>query len=118
MLSTLRTANVRIGISQDPISISGDDHQVRVSVQATDQPARMVKRVLAALLWFYTGWYFAAILADFMGVSPLLGPIIGAASAALFAGDPRGLIWKAHTGAGSIKVRAAAPPASQLDPTA
>ncbi len=55
--------------------------------------ARMFKRVLAALLWFYAGWYGGALLADFLGVSLLLGPIIGAATAALVAGDPRHLIW-------------------------
>jgi hypothetical protein len=55
--------------------------------------ADMLKRVLAALLWFYAGWYAGNILADFLGVSVLLGPIIGAAAAALVAGDPRHLIW-------------------------
>jgi len=37
----------------------------------------MKKRIFAALLWFYTGWYGGAILAAYLGVSPLLGPIIG-----------------------------------------
>ena len=55
--------------------------------------ADMFKRVLAALLWFYAGWYGGALLADFLGVSLMLGPIVGAATAALFAGDPRHLIW-------------------------
>ena len=32
-------------------------------------------------LWFYAGWYGGALLADFLGVSLLLGPIIGAATA-------------------------------------
>jgi len=58
--------------------------------------AGMLKRVLAALLWFYAGWYGGNILADFTGVSPLLGPIIGAAAAALMAGDPRQIIWTAR----------------------
>jgi hypothetical protein len=55
----------------------------------------MKKRVLAAFLWFYTGWYGGAILADLVGVSPVLGPIIGAAAAALIVGDPRRIIWTA-----------------------
>ena len=55
----------------------------------------MKKRILAAFLWFYAGWYGGAILADFLGVSPLLGPIIGAAVAALVVGDPRRIIWTA-----------------------
>ena len=53
----------------------------------------MTKRILAAVLWFYTGWYAGAILADFLAVSPVLGPIVGAAAAALIAGDPRRIIW-------------------------
>ena len=55
--------------------------------------APMTKRVLAAMLWFYTGWYAGAMLAEYLGVSPLLGPLIGAAAAGLIAGDPRRIIW-------------------------
>jgi hypothetical protein len=54
----------------------------------------MKKRVLATFLWFYAGWYAGAVLADFLGISPVFGPILGAAAAALVVGDPRGLIWK------------------------
>ena len=57
----------------------------------------MKKRIAAAFLWFYTGWYGGAIIADFIGVSPLLGPILGAALAALIVGDPRRIIWSART---------------------
>jgi hypothetical protein len=53
----------------------------------------MTKRILAAFLWFYTGWYAGAMLAEILSVSPALGPIIGAAAAGLIVGDPRGLIW-------------------------
>ena len=56
----------------------------------------MLKRVLAAFLWFYAGWYGGNILTDFLGVSLMLGPIIGAAAAALVAGDPRRIIWTAQ----------------------
>jgi len=59
-------------------------------------PAAMTKRVLAALLWFYTGWYAGAMIAEFVGVSPVLGPIIGAAAAGLIVGDPRRIIWTAR----------------------
>jgi hypothetical protein len=51
------------------------------------------KRVIAAFLWLWAGWYVGAILAHFLGLSPALGPVIGAAAAALIAGDPRGIIW-------------------------
>ena len=56
----------------------------------------MTKRILAAFLWFYTGWYAGAMLAEFLSVSPVLGPIIGAAAAGLIVGDPRGMIWKSR----------------------
>lgn len=56
----------------------------------------MTKRAFAAILWFYTGWYAGAILAEFLGVSPVLGPIIGAAAAGLIVGDPRRIIWTAR----------------------
>ena len=56
----------------------------------------MLKRVVAALLWFYAGWYGGNILADLTGVSLVLGPIMGAAAAALIAGDPRRIIWTAR----------------------
>jgi hypothetical protein len=55
----------------------------------------MKKRIVAAFLWFYAGWYGGAILAELLAVSPLLGPIIGAAAAALIVGDPRRIIWTA-----------------------
>ena len=54
----------------------------------------MKKRALSAFLWFYCGWYAGAMIAHFVGVSPVLGPILGAAAAGLIAGDPRGIIWR------------------------
>ncbi len=66
----------------------------------------MSKRILAAFLWFYTGWYAGAMLAEFLSVSPALGPIIGVAAAGLIVGDPRRLIWTART------VRSASPSTS------
>jgi hypothetical protein len=54
----------------------------------------MSKRILAAILWFYCGWYAGAMAAELLGISPLLGPILGATAAALVAGDPRRIIWK------------------------
>ena len=55
--------------------------------------AYMKKRIFAAFLWFYVFWYAGALLANFIGVSQALGPIIGATAAALFVGDPRRIIW-------------------------
>jgi hypothetical protein len=61
-----------------------------------EQHPHMTKRFLAAMLWFYTGWYAGAILADLFSVSPLLGPILGVAAAGVIVGDPRRIIWKAR----------------------
>ena len=64
----------------------------------------MKKRTLAAILWFYTGWYAGAMLAEFLGVGAALGPIIGAAAAGLVFADPRRIIWTAQAAtAGSSK---------------
>lgn len=56
----------------------------------------MTKRILAAILWFYTGWYAGAMLAELVGINPALGPIIGAAAAGLIFFDPRRMIWTAR----------------------
>ena len=53
----------------------------------------MSKRVFAAILWFYTGWYAGAMVAAMVGITPLLGPIIGAAAAGLVVTDPRRIFW-------------------------
>jgi hypothetical protein len=56
-------------------------------------PLAMTKRVAAAFLWFYTGWYAGAFLAEIFGVSPVIGPIVGVAAAGFFVGDPLRIIW-------------------------
>jgi hypothetical protein len=53
----------------------------------------MTKRVVAAFLWFYTGWYAGAMIAAFVGISPVVGPIIGVAAAGLVVADPRRMFW-------------------------
>src|SRR5829696_6141866 len=58
-------------------------------VQDTD----MKRRILAMFLWFYAWWYAGAIIADAFGFSPLIGPLIGAAAAALIVANPRTIIW-------------------------
>jgi hypothetical protein len=54
----------------------------------------MSKRLVSLVLWFYAGWTLGALIAFAAGVSGLLGPILGVAAAAIFAGDPRHLIWR------------------------
>jgi hypothetical protein len=51
------------------------------------------KRVAAAILWFFAGWYAASFVAFLLGAPDVLGPIVGAVLAAVFAGDPFGRIW-------------------------
>jgi hypothetical protein len=56
-------------------------------------PWDMKKRAAAALLWFYAAWYAGAMIAQVLGLSQVLGPILGTAAAAIVAGDPRRIIW-------------------------
>ena len=56
-------------------------------------PSAMTKRVVAAFLWFYTGWYAGAMIAAFLGVNPVFGPILGAAAAGFCIGDPFHVMW-------------------------
>lgn len=58
----------------------------------------MKLRITSAFLWFFVGWYAGAFLAEFTGVSPVLGPIIGLATAVLLVGDPLRVIWSRRTG--------------------
>jgi hypothetical protein len=53
----------------------------------------MAKRVAAAVLWFFAGWYLGSYVSAFMGQPDLLGPLWGACAAILIAGDPRHVIW-------------------------
>lgn len=55
----------------------------------------MKKRMFSAILWFYAGWTFGAMVSAALAISPMFGPIIGLAAATLFVWDPRGLIWTA-----------------------
>ncbi len=54
----------------------------------------MSKRIAAAFLWFFAGWSMTAFIAFLIGVPDVLGPVVGAAFAAIIAGDPRGIIWR------------------------
>jgi hypothetical protein len=54
----------------------------------------MKKRVAAGFLWLFAGWYLGAFVAWMLGVSDLLGPILGIAAAVLIAGDPLQVIWQ------------------------
>jgi hypothetical protein len=53
----------------------------------------MKKRAVSAILWFYSFWCVGAMIAFAFGLTPVLGLVLGTAAAAIFAGDPRGIIW-------------------------
>ena len=71
---------------------AGTKRPVVTNLRARD-PLAMTKRVVAAFLWFYTGWYAGAMIAAVLGVNPVIGPIVGAAAAGFFVGDPLRIIW-------------------------
>ena len=63
----------------------------------------MNKRIAAAVLWFFAGWYIGAYVAVFFAISGVIGPILGISAAALFAVDPRQVIWQRNGSVTAIK---------------
>ncbi len=57
----------------------------------------MAKRVVALFLWFYVTWMVWTFVSYITGLSFLLGPVAGAAIAALVVTDPRHKIWGSRT---------------------
>ena len=53
----------------------------------------MKKRITAAILWFYAGWFVGAFVAFALALSPALAPIMAVAAAGFMAGDPARIIW-------------------------
>jgi hypothetical protein len=72
----------------------------------------MVKRVVAALLWFYITWVLWNVVAYATGVSIFFGPVLGFAAAAVIAGDPFKVIWKPSESVASARRRTLARSAS------
>ena len=73
------------------------------------QHAGMNKRIAAAVLWFLAGWYVGGFIVLYLGVSDLIGPILGVSAAVLFGGDPLGIIW---TRGGTVTSLDVVPPES------
>jgi hypothetical protein len=76
----------------------------------------MTKRIVAGTLWFFAGWYLGAFVAEFLGLSPLLGPVWGTSVAALIMWDPRRVIWATSDRAASPK--AESQPVAETSPAA
>ena len=57
----------------------------------------MTKRIIAAVLWFYAGWYLGAELAMVLSLSPLLGPMLGGAAAIFIVSGPGRIMWRTRT---------------------
>lgn len=71
----------------------------------------MKKRVLAAVLWFYCGWYAWSVIAWVAGVSDVAGPVVGLVAAVLFAGDPLKRIWYPRPASRALLTTSATPAA-------
>jgi hypothetical protein len=62
---------------------------------------RMIKRSVAAVLWFLTAWWAYSIVAFFLGQPTDGGMVLGALAAAFVWMDPSGDIWGPKTHATS-----------------
>ena len=65
----------------------------------------MIKRIAAALLWFYVVWAAWNAVVLVTGWSILLGPVIAAAVSAVIAGDPMHSIWAPRASGARTKSR-------------
>ncbi len=53
----------------------------------------MRKRTLIAVLWFFATWTGYELGVQFVGLPPVLGPLLGLAMAAFWGGDPFGVVY-------------------------
>jgi hypothetical protein len=74
----------------------------------------MKKRVFATVVWFYAAWYAGAIVAELLGVTPLIGPIVAIATAAFVASDP-GHLFSPHPESSVGRLKVAAPSTAEAD---
>lgn len=65
----------------------------------------MTKRIAAALLWFFAGWYAWGLIAYLGDLTPLFGPVLGTVLASVVAGDPMHRIWGPRVSMRLIKRR-------------
>jgi hypothetical protein len=53
----------------------------------------MKLRIVSGILWFLAGWVLTGVIAFELGVTQLVGAVIGVAWAAFVTIDPKHLIW-------------------------
>ena len=51
------------------------------------------KRILAAALWLFAGWYVGTGVVVYLGLPELVGPLLGISLAGVVAGDPLHRLW-------------------------
>jgi hypothetical protein len=56
----------------------------------------MLKRAVAAALWFVPTWWAYALVVHFLGLPAEGGVVLGALVAAFVAMDPTGVLWGTH----------------------
>lgn len=74
----------------------------------------MTKRIAIALLWFYAGWYAGAILAGTLGMTPVIGPILGASIAVIVISCLQRMVWSKTPPSGGITLGVAVPSGDRL----
>jgi hypothetical protein len=53
----------------------------------------MKLRIVSTILWGLAGWAVAGCFAAILGVSPLIGPFVGAVWGAFVLIDPKHVLW-------------------------
>ncbi len=58
----------------------------------------MKLRITSTLLWLLAGWAVGAAFATILGVSTLIGPVVGIVWGAFVLADPKHVLWAARDG--------------------
>ena len=53
-----------------------------------------MKRIAAAPLWFMVGWFIGSMTSWFLGLGPLVAPLVAIALTSFVVADPRQFIWE------------------------
>src|SRR3954452_17718480 len=81
------------------IVVGGRTNGCLSALPSGPEDAPMKRRILAAMLWFYVGWYATSWIIQAASLPEPLGPIVGLTLAVAIAGDPRRRIWRSAAGA-------------------